>query len=276
MYPYKLKFDSLKEAVEYAEKKHDPNGDSVNISDQDWYDNYIFDEFITDFKCLENKNRHKKADKIQRITQYLTKYINENKKHLMPQNIFEEVYDVSGSIVDVAKYLESDPNCFINFLGNKKKNAINLIFQASNAGGCSQELELMGIIIYCLNNILKNRSVNLYGYTNTSNKIFILYNFSLSNRVEMVSQLELVLLNLKAFFRRIGFGVKESCPDEIRKDVGIEKHRSYGFCAEMEANQIKEMFGIVPDILITPKFFKGNEEKSCKKIIKKMVNILKI
>lgn len=271
--PCILKFKTLTQAIDFANKSADHgNGASILHEVSDWTNNYGFDEYVHDFYNLSNKNKN--SDAINKAMKILESIINTHRDHFIPQNIFTEYYDNCGSSVDISKYINNDPECMINFGDNTQKKAVNIFFQIGGTVSDSDKIEKIGIIIYCLNKILKNKTIGLYGINSSETDLYYMIPIILPLQDTITPQIELVLLNLKAFFRRICFAIMESLPDPIRDKIGIwnrggGKKDAYGNFIPVTKTQIIKYFGITPDILLTKEFFKDGEslETSCKKVV---------
>lgn len=270
--PCVMAFKNLSETVKFATQNIDrEKGQAFNHETDEWTDEYSFDEFIQHF--YEFKNKNPRIEFVEKVTGYLQKYIDQYKNHLMPQNIFNEEVDVSGSTVDIARYIEGDPYCMNSFIDNTYRKAVNIAFQMGGSGSSSDQIQMIGIIIYCLNRILKNRTINLFGCHNNDDLLY-LYTPIITPSTDVVTpQIELILLNLKAFFRRVMFAVKEGAPRDIRKRIGIYTGARYGITYTIRKDKIIKYFGITPDIVINDDFRldMSNIEATCADIVKKIV-----
>jgi hypothetical protein len=242
------------------------------MSATDWSDKYMLDEFVCDFKALRNKNGI--PEDLTKIKNLLEVYVDKYKSHLIPQNIFDEYNDVTGDYIDIPRYIDGQPDNMIKFDGNKQKKSINIFFQAGGSACACEKIKLIGKIIYCLNNILKNRTINLYACSNTSNRIHVLVPIIISGMDVITPQIELILLNLKAFFRRIFFAIEESLPESVRRDNGIYSHQGYGQAVSITEDSIVKYFNLQPDILINNDIMSEDLDKTCKKLIESMVSAL--
>lgn len=278
---YCLSFKDLTSAFEFASKPHDLGGSSRKKTEADeWTDNYSFDAYIKDFYDFSNRN--KREPQIQEVTRILKKYILEHRHHFIPQNIFEEYSDCSGSIVDVQKYIQNDPECMVNFGDQKVKKNVNIVFQLAGACVQCEQIYLTGIIMYCLYRILKNRIANVYAHVNIEDGVQILVPVIQSSITNLTPHVELALLNTKAFFRRVVFSILESLPAELRERHRFYLGRGYGSTSLSTCYDIAKYFNIHADILINseyyPPWFELNNysiETVCSKIVTNMVNILK-
>lgn len=269
-----LNFKSLNDAIKFAEKKHDPDGSSIRNEFSYWTDNYGFMEFIHDFREFRNKKQIN--PRLDKLKEYLSNAVEINKSHFIPQNIFNEQHDIAGDIVDIGRFVENLPECMIRFADNTNKKAINLVFQLGASASESDLIELTGEIIYCLGQILANRMINIYGYFNNSNVMHILIPLINGNSLAVAPQLELVLLNLKAFFRRILFAHFESANASIRRDLGICENGGYGQTVTIKKDDLIEIYGIKPDILINADYFDnqnlGDYESICNRIVNDIIH----
>jgi hypothetical protein len=269
-----MSFDSLNAAVKFAANNYDKSyGHSINTPANEWTDNYGFHEFVDHFYSFKNKN--KKDDKIQKIISILLKHIDYYKHHFTPQNIFTEINDVSGDVVDIVKYIENSPECMLNFDDIATKKAINIVFQSGASGGSSEIIEMIGEMVYALNLILSNRTVNIYGVINNSDELYVLCPIVQASSVVIRPQIELTLLNLKAFFRRIQFAHFEGAHPSIRAKIGIPD--SYGRESSVTNENITNYFKIKPDILLNSSYFSrhknNNIEDICAKLVRDIVEL---
>lgn len=270
------KFSSLPSIIEYALKHadHERGSSILGANSEEWSDNYEFLGFVKDFKEFENKNKDRDFRELVYISSWLGKYIDQYKYHFMPQNLFEEYHSNSGSIVDIPRYIENDPECMIDFYNQKTIKSYSIVFEMCGNVNSSRHIKRGGQIIYCLNRILKNRPIKIYGYMHGyspdgNTHIHILAPFEKALRPHQ----ELIFLNLKAFFRRILFAVMESIPMDERTQYGIfHDEGGYGNAGEISLDNIRTLFKINPDIIIDNSYFEYNDlEESCAKIINDLI-----
>lgn len=271
------KFSSLPSIIEYALKHadHEKGSSILGANSEEWSDNYDFLGFVKDFKEFENKNKDRDSDHLNYISSLLGKYIDQYKYHFMPQNLFEEYHSNSGSIVDIPRYIENDPECMIDFYNQKTIKSYSIVFEMCGNVSYSRHIKRAGQIIYCLNRILKNRSIKIYGYMHGKSErndmhIHILAPFEKALRPHQ----ELIFLNLKAFFRKILFAVMESIPMADRIEYGIldGPKGGYGYSGGISLDNIRTLFKINPDIIIDNSYFEYNDiDQSCTKIINDLI-----
>jgi hypothetical protein len=272
-----IQFNTLRDAFEFSrDNRVITDASTKSGMDLSWYGDYQYDEFIDHFFNFKVKGVDN--DKISSMQSKIEKKVMEELQKLSRKNIFTEERSLSGANIDVGRYLENDPYCMVDFKNkNNGENTFIIGYQSSVNYDDSERLKTIGEFVYCLNNILKNRSFMLYSmdkdesYDGDKVRRIIVPIIS-SSSVNIPIRSQLCLLNPLPFFRRVLFGVQEGLEHEIKKifRTGKEHGNGYGRAREVKKEDF-ELFGIKPNIVINNSFKIDDIDKAISKIINSMV-----
>jgi hypothetical protein len=280
-------FKNLDEVFKCAIKNVDKENGAAYIKStcSDWHDNYSFNQYVKEYDELLHGNIHSHKEIINFITETFSKYVDIYKNHFVPQNVFNTANECHGSYVDMGVYVSGSPECMVNFEMPTKKKNINIGINIGGAGSKCNEIQMAGFMGYVLAMILKDRAFNLYGYyASTGGNKYVIKTFIplITNSTTIIPiNLELVLLNLRGFFRRIMFAVEESLPSDVRHSMGIYNECGYGSISDLSMPDIYKTFGIDLDFKIDHSFFSGlnlrsrkDIDQACKNFIEKIIQVM--
>lgn len=228
--PIIRRFDSMTEFVDYAEKPVTRSSGQTMSSGQSW-DLAVGWEGALDLARNGWSEGRPEADAmVNQIVASLAEVI---------ETAFEPVHDVEGGAVDMAAFLEGEPECMMRFEiaeHSAHREVIRIIVSTTCSGGISASIvRNRGLAVAALVDLIARcgRSVELYcenpvGYGNKSHgRHTLLVKVKPAEGYLDIDQILFAIAH-PAFQRRLAFSAQDQETEQIRNEYGFHTSGGYG------------------------------------------------